>query len=268
MISIQLISNGESHLTETLESIRKQDFNDYEIVCTDSSGRRDVEKLLGEYGCRTILMPEHTNILNARYQSHIHSRGDWCLLLDSTRPLKENALDILMERYSNYDMTIIKEDSLGSGFWVKQAKKLADISISQCNRLSTETLAFLLPRFYKRSVLDFSFSAVREIAKDTFNRISYGDHQLIFEGARGLSRDIGFTEERLILHFEDDSLARILRKYHRYGVSQRTLNLIGTSESKHFFSHARKNIPIIKRIDTLPISIARTVPFLFGYFLI
>ena len=268
MISIELISKGEDHLKNTLESIRRQDFNDFETVCADSSGRKEVERLLDDYGCKVIEMPVETRHLSARYQSHLNSKGEWCLLLDSTRPLKNETLSSLMKKYSKYDMTIIKEDSIGIGFWAEQARKLADISASQFNRLETETLAFLLPRFYKREVLDFSFLNIREITQSLFDKISYGEHHLIFEQAKKLSKSIGFTDDKFISHYEDDSLLKILRKYHWYGKSQRTLDLISSTDTKSLSKHVRRSVPFRKRFETTPISMARILSFLFGYFIV
>lgn len=267
MISIELISKGEFYLKETLESIRKQNINNFEVVCTDSSGKNEIKDLLENYGCKVVEASVETGHLNARYLSHLHSKGQWCLLLDSTRPLKNNALSILMENYSKYDMTIIREDSIGTGFWVEQARRLSDISTPQFHRLNNETLAFLLPRLYRRNLLDSSFSRIKEISKDLFNRISYGEHHLIFEGARKFSKNIGLTDEKLISHFEDDSLLKIFRKYHWYGKSQKTLRLLENSETRYFLTHTRRKVPFLKRIGTLPISSARMLPFLIGYFL-
>lgn len=268
LISIELISKGEVHLKETLESIITQDFKDFEIVCADSSGSKDIRDLLKQYDCRVIDLPIGTFALEARYKAHANSYGEWCLLLDSTRPLKKNALITLRGGYTNYDMTIIKEDSMGTGFWVEQARKLADISTTQFNRLDTETLPFLLPRFYRKEILDLSFSHIKEMTKNVFEKISYGEHHLIFEEARKLSKNIGLTDEKLISHYEDDSLLKILRKYHWYGRSQRTLGLIESTETKSLSSHVRRKVPLRKRIETIPISAARIIPFLIGYFIV
>lgn len=267
MISIELISKGEIQLKETLESIRDQCFEDIEIVCADSSDNKDIKPLLKEFDCRIIELPLGTFHLKARYLAHINSRGDFCLLLDSTRPLKKNALLTLKREYSSYDMTIIKEDSKGNGFWVEQARKLTDISVSQFNRIYSETLPFLLPRFYRREILDRSFSNIKETKKSIFDRISYGEHHLIFEEARKLSKNIGLTNEKLISHYEDDSLLKILKKYHWYGKSQRTLDLISQSETKSLSKHVRRNVPFRKRLGTIPISTARIMPFILGYFI-
>ena len=62
------------------------------------------------------------------------AEGDLSLILDSTRPLRIDALEILLN-YKNYDMVIIKEESLGDGFWVNQAKLLKEISERQYDRI-------------------------------------------------------------------------------------------------------------------------------------
>ena len=268
MISIELISKGEPQLKETLESLKDQYFKEIEIICADSSGNKDVKRLLKQFDCHIIDLPVGTFALRARYEAHINSNGDWCLLLDSTRPLKKEALTTLLKEYSNYDMTIIKEDSKGTGFWVEQSRKLAEISASQFDRLSKETLAFLLPRFYKKEVLDFSFSNIKQITNSVFDKISYGEHHLIFEQAKKLSKNIGITNDKLISHYEDDSLLKILKKYHWYGKSQRTLNLISSTETKYFSKHVRTRIPFRRRLETIPISTARILPFLIGYFIV
>ena len=144
---------------------------------------------------------------------------------------------------------------------------MTNVSISQVNRLITEILAFLLPRFYRREILDFSFSTIKEITKSAFDKISYSEHHLIFEEARKFSRNIGLTDESLISHFEDDSLLKIFRKHHWYGKSQKILNLLESSETKYFFRYARRKNPLYKRIGIIPISTARMLPFLPGYFI-
>lgn len=268
MISIELISKGESKLGETLESIRSQDFSDLEIICADSSNNKKTEETIKEFDCVFIRLPERTRALKARYEAHIHSNGEWCFLLDSTRPLKKHALNTLMKNYLDYDMTIVLENGLGKGFWVEQAKKLTELSIAQAIRLPTETLAFLLPRFYKRSVLNYSFSNILAKTGNVFEKISYGEHHLIFEEALNISKNVGLTDESLISHFEDDSLIKILKKYHWYGKSQRELKLLERTETQILSRHLRKDVPLRKRIGTLPIATARIIPFLFGYYII
>ena len=150
MISIELISKGESSLQSVLESIKNQTFKDYEIVCADSSNDNNVKTLLLKYNCKVIELPNNSGHLVARYYAHKYTSGERSLILDSTRPLKNNALEILHKYYYNHDMVIIREDSLGHGFWVSQAKLLKEISEKQNDRLNKETflISFLNQHFF------------------------------------------------------------------------------------------------------------------------
>ena len=93
MISIELISKGESSLQSVLESIKNQTFKDYEIVCADSSNDNNVKTLLLKYNCKVIELPNDSGHLVARYNAHKYASGERSLILDSTRPLKNNALE-------------------------------------------------------------------------------------------------------------------------------------------------------------------------------
>ena len=265
MISIELISRGEKSLENTLSSITRQSFHDYEIVCADSSNDDQIIGLLQMYNCKVIILPKNTPHLKARYEAHIHSTGEFSLLLDSTRPLNPDALSLLFNNYKKYDMVIMKEDSQGNGFWVNQARLLNDISLSQFYRSSNESIAFLLPRFYRSVLLTDAFNSITLNAGNLFNKISYGEHHIIFDECRKLSKNIGLTNEILISHYEDDSLRRIISKYYRYGKSQKTLKKLKNSSATNLSTHMRRNIGIKKRMKIMPITIARGVPFALGY---
>lgn len=265
MISIELISRGEKSLEDVLKSIKRQDYQDYEIICADSSGKRDVDNLLQSYGCKIVRLPAHTPFLRARYEAHINSVGVLSLLLDSTRPIKPNALSFLISEYKMYDMTIIREDSVGKGFWVKQAKLLRDISEEQFSRTRNESTAFLLPRLYNYRILSNAFENIKVNAGQLFDKIGYGEHQIIFDECKRYSLNIGITKEALISHYEDDSFRKIISKYYRYGKSQKTLNGMRDIPAKRLSTHIRRDIGIRKRIITMPVVLARGMPFVFGY---
>lgn len=265
MISIELISKGESSLNSVLESIKNQTYKDYEVICANSSNDINIKKLLIKYNCRVIDLPTNSLALFARYTTHKHAMGDKSLILDSTRPLKSNALELLSKNYYDYDMVILREDSLGNGFWVNQAKLLKQISEMQGNRLNRESLAFLLPRFYNSKLLSIAFNnAIRE-SGNLFNKISYGEHHIIFDECRKISNNIGITNEVLLSHYEDSSLKKIIKKYYWYGKSQRTLKNLDGSSARKLSTHIRRKVSIKMRLKTIPISVARIVPFILGY---
>lgn len=267
MLSIEIISRGEASLINLLESINKQNFKDYEIICVDSSDNNFDENLLKKYKCKLIKLPQNSGHLIARYTAHKFAKGEISLILDSTRILTENALEILNENYYNYDMVILKESSLGKGFWVNQARLIKDISEMQSQRLKDETLAFLLPRFYKSALLTLAFDNLIKNTNGLFSKISYGEHHLIFEECRKLSSSIKVTNEIILSHYEDNSLMDIMKKYYRYGISQKILKKLDNSEVNKFSTHRRRKVPLKMRLKILPITVARTFPFAFGYIL-
>lgn len=265
LISIEIISRGESSLESVLESINKQSYKDFEIVCADASSDKQVKQLLLSYGCRVIEIPEKCGHLEARYIAHINSKGSTSLILDSTRPLKENALELLFRKYYFSDMVIIKEDSLGKGFWVNQAKLIKEISESQIKRTEKENIAFLLPRFYNSKILTQAFNNIFKNTGPLFEKISYGEHHLIFEECKKFSSKIVLTEETLLSHYEDDSLLKIVRKYYRYGKMQKLLKELPSSAVSKLQSHRRKGISLRLRVRSIPISFARGIPFILAY---
>ena len=267
MISIELISKGENSLTEVLESIKNQDFNDYEIICADSSGDIKIQKILKKYKCRIINLPAGTPFLKARYTAHKYATGEKALILDSTRPLKHNALSLLYQKYYKHNMVIIREDSLGRGFWVNQANLLKDLSEKEIGRIKQETIGFLLPRFYDTKILTEAYDTIKKDTGRLFNKIGYGEHHLIFEECRKISNDIVISDEMLLSHYEDDNINKIIRKYYFYGKSQKILKKLKNSETKKLSTHKRNNVKIITRLKILPISLARGIPFLLGYIL-
>ncbi len=265
MISIELITRGEPTLKNTLDSIFNQNFKNYEVICIDSSGKFKTKDLLSTYNCKVIELPGETKHLVARYEANKYAGGDRALILDATRPLVSNALNTLNNLYSNHDMVIIKEGSIGKGFWVHQSNILKEISEMQNARLNSEILGFLLPRFYNRNILSKAFDAIVEHTGQLFTKISYGEHHLIFEECMKLSHDFILTNEILLSHYEDDNLMKILKKYYWYGKSQKVLKNLKDSQTNNLRTHVRKNIGLRNRIRTLPINTARGISFILGY---
>lgn len=254
-------------MLNTLDSLFMQDYDDYEVICVDSSEDWLVADYAKEHDLFLVSLPNDTKHLRARYEAHLHSKGELSLLLDSTRPLKRNALRELADKFCSYDMTIIKEDSIGQGFWVNQSRKIKVISERQLIQIQNVTPAFLLPRLYNSILLTAAFKDVKSLAGHLFSEISYGEHHLIFESCRKYSQNVGITTESLLSHYEDNTLMKIIRKYHWYGKSQRILNTLEKTDASKLSSHIRKDVNLSDRVCTLPLTVARGIPFMLGYLL-
>lgn len=268
-ISVQLITKGEQSLEDVLVSLARQKFKDYETVCVNSSRGQETSQLLRRFGVKEIIVDPETKHLQARYLAHLNSSGRYVLLLDSTRPLEENAMEVLINKYNNFPAVVIKEGSIGQGFWVKQADKLRFFSEILFPEVIDKDIAYILPRFFHSDVIDRAFNLLKEKIDDKlFKEIGYGEHHLIYEAAKICRNEIVITDEILLKHYEDRTAVSIFKKYKWYGKSQRTLNKLNFDSSvKKFMSHKRpfsKKL-FIPMISTIPIRFLRVFSFLTGY---
>lgn len=270
MISIEIISKGESTLKDTLESIRRQNYEDYEIACAIGSDHPDRLNDLREYGCRIARVPSYATHMQARLMAHKISRGDFVLLLDSTRylnPSMPDALRALVDASRTHDMLVIREDTAGSGFWIRQAKTHNRASERDFGRISSQPIAFLLPRWYPANLLSTAIGHLESRFGQNLDRVSYGEHQLLFEECWRISKSVGFVSERAIVHYGDRTLRRIARKYFWYGRSQTEFRNLGATYTGSLGLHRRSALSLTERIATLPLVTARTTAFASGYLL-
>ncbi len=270
-IGIEMITRGETTLEDVLVSLSVQSFKDFMIACVNSSGKDDISETLRKYGVKEIAVDPSTNFLEARYIAHINASGKYRLLLDSTRPLDGKALEILISNYKSFPAVCLREGSIGNGFWVCQADRLRLLSEASFKETAGKNVAYILPRFYHENVLDRSFLFLKEnIDEKLFVRIGYGEHHLIYETANLKENEICITKEILMTHYEDTTARDIIKKYMRYGRSQRTLDKLDfTASAKKLASHKRPLSlrTLIPSIVTIPIRFLRISAFLLGYLL-
>ena len=261
MFSIQIPSLHGKYLREVFESIRLQTFQDYEVVVVNSGGD-EISDLIREYGFNEVR--KDVKLLEARYLANKESKGDYALLLDETRPLRKDALELLSKNL--HDMVIIGERELGESVWVRAAQ-LDKENIMHCN--SVEAIkGFALPRLFKRDLLTTVFERLRERLGDKFNQVIFPDHELIYYEASLLSDDVFVIKEELIYHYGDVSLRDIMRKYYRYGKS---LKVLKNTPYSFMTSVSRKKRCICVgglkgRLILYSLYLIRGVPFLIGKF--
>jgi len=146
VFSIQIPALNGRYLRNVLESIRSQTLQDYEVVVVNSGGEQ-ISDLVKEFGFKEVR--KYVKLLEARYLANGESKGDYALLLDETRPLRRDALEVLSRDL--HDMVIIGERELGESVWVKAAQLDKD-NIMYCNSLEA-IKGFALPRVFKRELL-------------------------------------------------------------------------------------------------------------------
>ena len=173
MFSIQIPALHGRYLRNVLESIRSQTLQDYEVVVVNSGGGQ-ISDLVKEFGFKEVR--KYVKLLEARYLANEESKGDYALLLDETRPLRRDALEVLSRDL--HDMIIIGERELGDSVWVR-ATQLDKENIMYCN--SPDAIkGIALPRVFKRELLTRALGTLRVNLGEAFSQVIFRDHELIY----------------------------------------------------------------------------------------
>lgn len=132
-ISIVIPSyNRADFVVQTVESILKQSFSNYEIIVVDDGSTDNTSEVLKPY--RSLpnfryFLQENSGRSVSRNLGIKNSRGEWLLFLDSDDMLFENALSFLTDKKRNYP-----EVKMIGGTYVKIDEKnnlLADFKIKE-----------------------------------------------------------------------------------------------------------------------------------------
>lgn len=260
MISIEIpIIQGES-LNELMDSIYSQSNQDFQVIAVAPPG--EVADRISKYDIKLVRC--RTGLLDARYLAHLEARGDYELLLDETRILREDALRVISNVVVS-PMAVVGEEEAGEGFWVKLAQLDKEMIMEYNTSVVEPAKSFVLPRLYKRELLDNAFINLKiNIPTEVFHRIIYEDHHLIFYEAYRTSKAINIIREPLIKHYGDSSLTDIARKYYRYGS---TSNLLRRTSYWEFINTTKRKRVVKGVRNTICLFIlysVRGIPFVVG----
>ncbi len=91
--------NEEEYLPALLESIKKQDFTDYEIIVADAGSKDKTVEIAKKYGCQ-IVLGERGLPANSRNKGAKIAKGDILLFLDADVILPPNFLKNSMQEFN------------------------------------------------------------------------------------------------------------------------------------------------------------------------
>lgn len=95
--------NEEEYLPALLESIRKQDFTDYEVIVADADSEDNTRKIAEEYGCRVV---EGGMPAAGRNRGAEVARGELLLFLDADLVLTDGYLRDAVEEFESEELGI------------------------------------------------------------------------------------------------------------------------------------------------------------------
>jgi len=87
--------NEEKLLPRLLESIKSQDFNNYEIIIADANSKDNTKKIALEFGCKVVLGGKTSF---ARNNGAKNAQGDYLLFLDADTKLPPNFLSKFIKK--------------------------------------------------------------------------------------------------------------------------------------------------------------------------
>jgi glycosyltransferase involved in cell wall biosynthesis len=261
MISIEFSVVSGKHLDELLNSLRKQKYQDFEVIIVNSNP--EFSGIIREFGAKEIF--KKTGKLEARALAHKEAKGDFELLLEETRLLTENAL-YLLHKLDNIDMAIIHELELGNHL------------VNKLNRFDSENAfrfasvgpgkLYLLPRYFRHEVLSNSFASLyNKIPTCKISKIVANDLEMIYIESFQQFNKVTKVEEPLIIKYGEKSFRESFKKYYRYGKTSRELSKVEYYKMLNY-QHRIRPIPNLKSVPPLLLLYAiRGTAFLSGYYL-
>ncbi|MEM3489950.1 MAG: glycosyltransferase family 2 protein [Nitrososphaerota archaeon] len=226
------------------------------------NSNRELSDTIKDFGCIEIY--KKTGKLDARELAHLRAHGDFELLLEETRFLKKNALERLTS-LSNPEMAIIGENEIGKSIVNKMNR--IDAKMAILNATATPDTLYILPRYFKREVMDYAFRGVHtELPADLIPKIVASDLEIIYSEAYKKYTNIEIIREDLIDKVGETSFFESFRKYYRYGQTHKLLK--GTAYRNFYSFRSRKRvIPDIKYLPVVfGVYAVRGIGFFLGYY--
>ena len=105
------IYNVEKYLPECIDSVLKQDFNDYELILIDDGSTDQSGSICDYYQTQDsrikVIHKKNGGLSSARNAGIIISKGEYVLFLDSDDYLAENALQIFFHEQKSSDANVV-----------------------------------------------------------------------------------------------------------------------------------------------------------------
>jgi glycosyltransferase involved in cell wall biosynthesis len=266
LISIVIpTKNSANTLDSCLQSIINQTYSKLELIIVDSQSTDGTIDIAEKYSAKIV--QTKWGLLGARFLGFKASKGDYILYLDSDQTLAHSSiLGCSIQMFSNNDMLCLEERSSRTDSFLQ---KLIDADRRLVNKYWKRNIdplsGFLIPRFYKRSILDAVFKEMNIVYQ--MHRLGVNEDCLIYYHAYRLSHysRIAILSEAL-LHKDLASLIEYFRKNYIYGKNMKAL--VENSLYKKLILRNirfRKGLMLdIQSAQSIALRLLKIVPFLAG----
>ena len=251
-----------NHIKESLDSIFANKYEDYEVLVNDSSKFFNTSDLLSEYDVKII--KKKTKSFEGRYVTFRESKGNNVLLFDETRVMSTTLLGSLSSMKK--EIVVISERDIGKGiitFLSNLDKRIVPNDAKLINPFQNKSV---IPRFYNRNIICMAMDEIsKNLPLNLIKEIVGLDLELIYFESYKISQNIGIIPTPEIYHYGDSNFQEVIRKYFRYGKSQKMLRNSYYADFAGLSGRNRGKTSPTEWIQSLPLQIIRGIPFLMGY---
>ena len=141
--------NEEKNIQNLLDSIKKQDFEDYEIIVSDNNSQDKTRLVAKKYGCRIVKggLPAR-----ARNNGALAARGKYLLFLDADVILEKNFLINTINEMEKrkLDIATVYVEPLSDKFFIKLSHHLFNIWMFLVQKIDPHAPGFCI--FSKKDI--------------------------------------------------------------------------------------------------------------------
>ncbi len=211
LVSITIPTRNSSKTLEAcLKAIASSTYSRLEVIVIDGFSIDGTAKIAERYGAKVVTTD--WGLLGARYLGFKEAKGDYVLLLDADQLLEPTAIERAVELAERYDMLVFEELSYRPRTLIERLytydRELVHF-IPSLDPLQGE----VLPRFFKRWVLERAFNAIPSRA---LKEVVHFDHAIIYYEAYKVTKRVGVVP-RALWHLETPSTRELVVKNIRYG---------------------------------------------------
>lgn len=186
MVSIILpVFNAERFLSQCLDSILRQTYQDWELIAVDDGSKDGSIEILKSYGKRDsrihIISKENEGVSIARNVALEQTYGDYIYFVDSDDIVMPEALTILVKAMESSHATFVKSDFLP----IDEQGKQVFINKKQIIRRRYDGKVMNSEKFYKKILMEENFLWTCLFRKDIIvkNHIQFIPHCRLMEDA-------------------------------------------------------------------------------------
>lgn len=208
--------NSEKTLKLCLKSIKLQDYPHelIEVIVVDGYSDDQTLDLARKYNCKIVRT--HAKPLGARYLGYLKSQGDILVFIDADHIIARcNLLSDIAYNITNkgYDVLHLEEESFKPRTLVQKLIAADRYTNQQISKLMPLNYSTLYPRVYKREIVEKVFQSIP--LSTMFRTHEHEDVIMHYETIKLTRKHT--TLPKALLHVDEESLKRFLRKISRYG---------------------------------------------------